>query len=135
MTVLKGPSAGALYGSRATNGVILITSKTGLESSGLGISFNSSTFFEQPFQLPQFQNIYGTGNSGQFEYVDGLGGGVNDNINYSYDPRLNAGLLIPQFNSPVTLNYGQIVRGADTQVHGGLPITPTVVSKYPKEGI
>lgn len=125
VSVLKGPSAAALYGTRASNGVIIITTKDGSEAKGLGISFNSTLYFEKPFQLPQFQNRYGQGNSGQFEYVDGLGGGVNDNISYSYGPELDAGLLIPQFDSPVTLPDGSQVRGGDVAVHGGLPITPT----------
>ncbi len=125
VTVLKGPSAAALYGTRASNGVIIINTKDGSESEGLGITINSTTFVDRAFQLPQFQNLFGQGNSGQFEFVDGLGGGINDNITYSYGPRLDAGLLIPQFDSPVILANGQTVRGGDVAVHGGLPITPT----------
>lgn len=125
ISVLKGPGAAALYGTRAANGVILITTKDGSEKRGSGISFTSSTYFEQPFQLPRFQNQYGQGNSGQFEFVDGLGGGTNDNITYSYGPALDQGLLIPQYDSPVTLPDGSMVRGGDVAVHGGAPITPT----------
>lgn len=125
ISVLKGPGAAALYGTRAANGVILITTKDGSEKRGSGISFTSSTYFEQPFQLPRFQNQYGQGNSGQFEFVDGLGGGTNDNITYSYGPALDQGLLIPQYDSPVTLPDGSIVRGGDVAVHGGAPITST----------
>ncbi len=125
ISVLKGPSAAALYGSRASNGVIIIETKNGSQQKGLGVSFNSSLFIDQPFRLPQFQNKYGQGNSGQFEFVDGLGGGTNDNITYSYGPELDAGHLISQYDSPVTLPDGRIVRGGDVAVHGGLPITPT----------
>lgn len=125
VSVLKGPGAAALYGTRASNGVILITTKDGSEKRGSGLSFSSSTFFERPFQLPRFQNEFGQGNSGQFEFVDGLGGGINDNITYSYGPPLDQGLLIPQYDSPVTLPNGEVVRGGDVAVHGGLPITPT----------
>ncbi len=125
VTVLKGPSAAALYGTRASNGVIIIKTKDGSEKQGLGISINSSTFLDRPFQLPQFQNQFGQGNSGQFAFVDGLGGGINDNITYSYGPGLDQGLLIPQYDSPVTLPDGRVVRGGDVAVHGGLPITPT----------
>ncbi|GHB49518.1 SusC/RagA family TonB-linked outer membrane protein [Mongoliitalea lutea] len=124
VTVLKGPAAAALYGARAANGVILLTSKKA-QKEGVSVAINSSTFFERPFRLPRFQNLYGQGNSGLFEFRDGLGGGVNDNITFSFGPRLDAGLLIPQFDSPVTLPDGTVVRGADTRVHGGLPITPT----------
>lgn len=126
VTVLKGPSAAALYGTRAANGVILVTTKTGSSNKkGLGISFNSSFTLDRPFRLPQYQNTYGQGQGGAFEFVDGLGGGTSDNITYSYGPRLDAGLNIPQFDSPVTLPDGRVVRGGDVAVHGGLPITAT----------
>ena len=132
VSVLKGPSAAALYGTRASNGVILITTKDGSSAGkGIGVSFNSTFYAEQPFQLPQFQNSYGQGNSGAFKYGDGLGGGVNDNITYSYGPKLDAGLLIPQYDSPVTLPNGQVVRGADTRLYSGLPITPTPFVSHP----
>ncbi|MGH1434783.1 MAG: SusC/RagA family TonB-linked outer membrane protein [Lewinella sp.] len=131
VSVLKGPSAAALYGTRAANGVIIVTTKNGTESTGLGISFNSTTFVETAFQLPEFQNSYGQGNSGQFAYVDGLGGGINDNISYSWGPRLDAGVLTPQFDSPVTTLDGQVVRGGDVAVHGGAPITPTLLASQP----
>ncbi|GGG61595.1 SusC/RagA family TonB-linked outer membrane protein [Hymenobacter glacieicola] len=132
VSVLKGPSAAALYGTRASNGVILITTKDGSSAGkGIGVSFNSTFYAEQPFQLPRFQNSYGQGNSGVFKYGNGLGGGINDNISYSYGPRLDAGLLIPQYDSPVTLPDGREVRGADTQVYSGLPITPTPFVAHP----
>jgi TonB-linked SusC/RagA family outer membrane protein len=125
LTVLKGPSAAALYGTRASNGVIVITTKDGNESSGLGVSYNTSYFVDSPFALPDFQNSFGQGNSGVFEFVDGLGGGINDNITYSWGPQLDAGLNIAQFDSPVTLADGRIVRGADTALYDDNAITPT----------
>ncbi len=125
ISVLKGPSAAALYGTRASNGVILINTKDGGRKEGLGISFNTTTYVETLFRLPQYQNTYGQGNNGAFEFVDGLGGGINDNITYSYGPRLDIGLNIPQFDSPVPLPNGQVVRGGDVAVHGGAPITAT----------
>lgn len=129
VTVLKGPTAAALYGTRASNGVIVIETKTG--KTDPGVSFNSSLFFDTAFKLPEFQNQYGQGNSGEFEFVDGLGGGINDNISYSWGPRLDAGILLPQFNSPVTLPNGTLVRGGDTSLYNGLPITPTPFVSYP----
>ncbi|WP_245327895.1 SusC/RagA family TonB-linked outer membrane protein [Hymenobacter fodinae] len=132
VSVLKGPSAAALYGTRASNGVILITTKDGSGAGkGIGVSFNSTFYAERPFQLPRFQNTYGQGNSGAFRYGNGLGGGVNDNISYSYGPRLDAGLLIPQYDSPVTLPDGRVVRGADTGLYSGQPITPTPFVAHP----
>ncbi len=54
MSVLKGPSAAALYGSRAGNGVVIITTKSGKQSKGFGVSFNSSTVFDMPYKyLPK----------------------------------------------------------------------------------
>ena len=63
MTVLKGPSAAALYGSQAGNGVIVITTKKG-HKGRIDVSVNSGIGFEKPFALPQMQNVYGQGNEG-----------------------------------------------------------------------
>ncbi len=109
ISVLKGASAAALYGSRAVNGVILITTKSGksrLGRPGLGVTLEENVMFENPLVIPKYQNLYGQGSSdgpglGQysFEYVDGMGSGVNDNVDESWGPRLD-GRLIPQFDSP-----------------------------------
>ncbi|AXO81141.1 SusC/RagA family TonB-linked outer membrane protein [Olleya aquimaris] len=131
VSVLKGPSAAALYGTRASNGVIVIKTKDGKKTKGLGISINTSLFVDNAFRLPDFQNSYGQGNSGQFEYVDGLGGGINDNITYSWGPQLDAGIYVPQFNSPVTLANGTVVRGGDTALYSGDAITPTLFQSNP----
>ena len=131
VSVLKGPSAAALYGTRASNGVIVIETKSGKNTQGLGISYNTSFFVDSAFRLPDFQNDYGQGQSGVFEFVDGLGGGTSDNITYSWGPRLDAGNLIPQFDSPVTLADGTVVRGGDTALYSGLPITPTEFRSNP----
>lgn len=61
MTVLKGAAAGALYGSRAANGVILITTKRGSKRKGLGIEVNSNYVFETINNLTDFQHSYGNG--------------------------------------------------------------------------
>ena len=98
MSVLKGPNAAALYGSRAAAGVVLITTKKGKDSKGLGISINSNTSFSNLLVLPDYQNSFGQGSNGQFSYVDGKGGGINDGVDESWGPRLD-GRLIPQFNS------------------------------------
>lgn len=131
VTVLKGPSAAALYGTRASNGVIVIETKDGENSKGLGVSINSSLFVETAFKLPEFQNEYGQGNSGEFAYLDGLGGGTNDLISYSWGPRLDVGNLVPQYDSPVVLPDGTVVRGGDTALYSGLPITPTPFNSHP----
>ncbi|MEO2129068.1 MAG: SusC/RagA family TonB-linked outer membrane protein [Christiangramia sp.] len=131
VSVLKGPSAAALYGTRASNGVIIIETKDGSKAQGVGVSINSSVFIDTPFQLPKFQNEYGQGNSGEFEFVDGLGGGVNDLITYSWGPRLDAGNMIPQFDSPVMLADGTVVRGGDTSVYGNEAISATPFVSHP----
>lgn len=58
ISVLSGPSAAALYGSSAANGVILITTKKGKEGK-LQVSFSSSTEFTRAYMTPEFQNTYG----------------------------------------------------------------------------
>jgi len=98
LTVLKGPNAAALYGSRAAHGVVLITTKSGKNQKGLGISVSSGITISQVSTLPAFQNSYGQGSNGKFSYVDGKGGGVNDGVDESWGPRLD-GRLIPQFYS------------------------------------
>lgn len=71
MTVLKGAAAAALYGSRASNGVIVITTKAGKKQSrkGLEVAVNSSYSFEDVANLPEFQTRYGGGNN--FLHVNG----------------------------------------------------------------
>ncbi len=67
ISVLKGPAASALYGSRAGNGVVMITTKKGSTKKGLGISFNTNTTFENPMETPEFQDVYGQGVNGAFD--------------------------------------------------------------------
>ena len=63
ISVLKGASASALYGSQAANGVILITTKHG-KAGQTSISFNSNTTFDKPVELPKFQSQYAAGDAG-----------------------------------------------------------------------
>jgi TonB-linked SusC/RagA family outer membrane protein len=76
ISVLKGPNAAALYGSRAANGVILITTKDGSNSKGLGIEFNSNFTAERPLVKPNFQNSYGGGSGYATWYSDGWSGTI-----------------------------------------------------------
>jgi len=98
VSVLKGPNAAALYGSRAAHGVVLIKTKNGKNKKGFGITINSNTSFASVLILPEYQNVFGQGSEGKFSYVDGKGGGVNDGVDESWGPKLD-GRLIPQFNS------------------------------------
>ena len=61
MTVLKGASAAALYGSRAANGVVLITTKSGKAQKGLGVTINSSTVFDIPYHYLDTHTKFATG--------------------------------------------------------------------------
>jgi TonB-linked SusC/RagA family outer membrane protein len=100
LSVLKGPNAAAIYGSRAANGVILITTKKGGNSGGrMRTEINTNLTFEKLAILPEFQNLYGQGSGGEFEWVDGNYGGINDGVDESWGPRLD-GRLICQFTSP-----------------------------------
>ena len=97
MSILKGPNAAALYGSRAANGVIVITTKKGPSASGkVRTEISSSFSWDSPSVLPTYQNLYGQGAQGAFEFVDGAGGGTNDFADQSYGPKLD-GRLIDQF--------------------------------------
>ncbi|MDP2412946.1 SusC/RagA family TonB-linked outer membrane protein [Daejeonella sp.] len=64
MTVLRGASATALYGSRAANGALLISTKKGSAQKGSGVSFNSSSQLETMIELYDFQNEFGQGAGG-----------------------------------------------------------------------
>ena len=65
LTVLKGPSAAALYGTRAKNGVILITTKKATRGLGLGVEFSSNTTFEEVLVKTDWQDTYGQGTRGE----------------------------------------------------------------------
>lgn len=108
ITVLKGPNAAALYGSRANNGVVVIKTKTGRGSRGIGVSINSTLSFESPLRLPDYQNVYGQGLNGQFEFRDGNGGGLRDGVDESWGPKME-GQLIKQFDGPTANGF----RGGD----------------------
>jgi len=103
-TVLKGPAAAALYGNRAANGAILITTKKGDKSKkGLTVDINSSTVMNKGFlAFPRVQHSFGPGENTQYVFVDGKGGAPGG-VDSDYDiwgPYF-AGQLIPQFDSPV----------------------------------
>jgi len=70
VSVLKGGAAAALYGSRASNGVILITTKSGKNRKGIGVSVNSGITFNNVAVLPDYQNQYGGGYSLDFANFD-----------------------------------------------------------------
>lgn len=75
MSVLKGASAAALYGSRAGNGVILITTKSGRQTKGLGITVTGTVSAEGVFMKPDMQTTYGQGTQGVYNSTSGLSWG------------------------------------------------------------
>ncbi|WP_027125926.1 SusC/RagA family TonB-linked outer membrane protein [Gelidibacter mesophilus] len=94
MTVLKGASAAALYGSRAGNGVILITTKTGKSRKGLGITFSATTGFERLFIEPELQSQFGQGDLGIY----------NERSKLSWGPRIEGQSVVDWEGKPTTLN-------------------------------
>lgn len=82
MSVLKGPAAAALYGSRAGNGVVMITTKKGTQSRGVGVNYNLNFTAENPMQTPTFQNTYGQGSAGEF----------NNNVYGSWGPKMDGSM-------------------------------------------
>ncbi len=106
-TILKGPAAAALYGFRGQNGAIIINTKKGTKNKkGLVVEVNSSTQFNKGFiALPRTQDAYGPGDHGQYSFVDGKGGGLNDNDYDIWGPRFD-GQKIAQYDSPIDPTTG-----------------------------
>lgn len=113
ISILKGAGSAALYGARAANGVVVITTKQGQKKKGLGVTTSSTLTVETLLTLPDYQNVYGGGSNGEYSFQNGIGAGVNDGGISSYGPRLDQGLLINQFDSPSTDINGNPVRGGD----------------------
>ncbi len=104
-SVLKGPNAAALYGSRGRNGAIIITTKRASKSGrGFSIEYNSSTMVDKGFlTIPKVQNEYGPGEYNAYKFGNdafGQAGGYNQNDYDVWGPRFN-GQLISQYDSPV----------------------------------
>ncbi|WP_339840019.1 SusC/RagA family TonB-linked outer membrane protein [uncultured Maribacter sp.] len=92
VSVLKGPSAAALYGSRGGNGVILITTKSGKKSKGLGISFSSSNVYETPYKFLEKSNLFANGSR-----PDPTTSAIDENSSGWIGPELDAGLNVIQW--------------------------------------
>lgn len=130
MNVLKGPAAAALYGSRAANGAIVITTKKGSARKGMDVNFNTYYFAQEVAWLPKFQNQFGQGKDGNYEgsnfgaswsiYPDG----DRDSYDESWGPRLDNNTLEKQFDSPTSNGF----RGGDVAINnrGDVNATPWV---------
>ena len=97
MTVLKGANAAALYGSRAANGVILITTKSGKGKNGIGIDINSGMEVNTAAVFPNYQNEYGGGYKQEFDLYEGQPV-VNYAADESWGPRMEGQLVREWFS-------------------------------------
>jgi len=103
VNILKGPAAAALYGSRASAGAIIITTKKGSSAKGKAeIILNSNFSFQNAFGLPKVQNSYGQGANGVF----------NSTTNNSFGPK---------FGSTPSIANGLIVNGAPVANYQAFP--------------
>ncbi|RTY88485.1 SusC/RagA family TonB-linked outer membrane protein [Flavobacterium sp. GT3R68] len=118
LTVLKGAAATALYGSQASNGAIMITTKKGKQNTGLGITFSSttSTGMYDKDTFPKYQKTYGQGYAGPDSFIpaDVNGDGVDDLLapsgdDASYGNAFDPALMVYQWNAFVegNPNFGQ----------------------------
>lgn len=92
ITVLKGPSAAVLYGSRASNGVIVITTKKGKAGQKNSIQFSSSYQIESVNRFPDYQNEYAQGNGGVFSPTSQASWGpliTGQTVTNAYNPATN----------------------------------------------
>lgn len=109
ITVLKGAAASALYGSRALNGVVLITTKKGKAQKGLGVSVSSGISFEQLAFTPEHQKLYGGGDiytgagtldGFQLATINGKDYRIVDyGLDESWGPRYNPNLMVLPWNA------------------------------------
>lgn len=128
ITVLKGVSASALYGSRGANGVVIITTKKGTKR-GIGITYTNSSNWQTPVILPSRQTEYGQGMDQQYSYVDGAGNGINEDNTSMFGPKYDGQMISqwdPRTGGAVTrpwLPYGKdnlknfFITGHDVQHH------------------
>ncbi|NBA84956.1 SusC/RagA family TonB-linked outer membrane protein [Emticicia sp. CRIBPO] len=108
ISILKGPSAAALYGSRAGNGVVLITTKNGSKAKKMTVSVTTSTVFDQPYKFLKWQTEFGPG---QFSAIPPAVSGnpltnpfgklIEENVGATYGAALDKGYEEVQWNSPL----------------------------------
>lgn len=99
ISILKGPSAAALYGSRAANGVVLITTKSGKEGQKTTVNFSTNNVFEVPYRYMDFHYKFASGARTAL---------YNESAEYWYGPELDKGNLAAQWNSPLDANGNKI---------------------------
>ena len=95
MTILKGAPASALYGSRAKDGVIMITTKTKGKGKGIGVSYNGNYTDETPLDFTDYQKVYGQGENGVRPTAPNPTSGE-----WSFGEKFAPGLTQTLFNTP-----------------------------------
>jgi len=110
MNILQGPAAASLYGSRASNGAIIITTKKGSGQAGKAtITFNSAYGVQNAYGFPKLQNTYGQGASGSFNAISGNSLGPA----FGTTPSLANGLIVAPGTTPyvngVTYKQGDVI--------------------------
>lgn len=106
VTVLKGASATALYGSRAGGGVILITTKSGKTKDRIGVTFSSTVAFDKVSRWPDLQTTYGSGGQGKNLYYSfqSTEDGASTHSSQSWGPSLNGQLYYQYYQEGTGLN-------------------------------
>ena len=121
VSVLKGASAAALYGSRASNGVILITTKSGRAQQGIGVEYSSNFTFETLLSdFDDYQRVYGQGRDGQIP--------VENNTNTTqaaWGAKLDPNLMIPIYNGEIK-PYGLVNDNILSFFRTGTTMTNTI---------
>lgn len=110
ISIMKGPNAAALYGSRAANGVIIIKTKKASASNQLGVSFNSNMALDKVLKTPDFQNEYGGGTGvglKYYSYGDGPDGPNTSNSGHNWGAPFK-GQNFVQFGSPLDENGNRV---------------------------
>jgi TonB-linked SusC/RagA family outer membrane protein len=108
LSVLKGPAATALYGQRAANGAVVITTKRGTRKKFSGVEVNLGATFEKIALLPPYQNEYAGGYSSSYTNKNSLGTGYLDDKGYyifNYDPTIHPASWA-SFQGQKMLEYG-----------------------------
>lgn len=106
ITVLKGPNATALYGQRGANGAIIITTKSGKNRKGVGVTVTSNTTIESISRYPDYQFEYGQGDDGAnyYSYNASPDGASTRSTSSSWGPKFD-GQLFYQYD-PITQTRG-----------------------------
>jgi TonB-linked SusC/RagA family outer membrane protein len=101
ISVLKGPNAAALYGSRGAGGAIIITTKSGSNKKGLGLTVSSSATFDQVNRWPDYQYEYGQGGSGgatYYSYGTTEDGASTGGTSQAWGPKFDADVMYYQYD-------------------------------------